>query len=176
MDFSKPEQRKRALKRLKEDKPLMLIACPMCGPFSSLNELNYARMSEQRVKERFHDAMMHMRFALSLSIQQYNAGRMFLFEHPAGASSWGTKMMTEMLAREGVYLAKFDFCQLGMEVTDSKGAKVSAKKRTSVMTNSKHLAEALRMAQCDGSHRHEQLVNGKAKQCEVYPEKFSQLV
>ena len=85
-------------------------------------------------------------------------------------------MMTEMLAREGVYLAKFDFCKLGMEVSSGRGKKASAKKRTSVMTNSKHLAETLMLAQRDGSHRHEQLVNGKAKQCEIYPEKFSQLI
>ena len=44
------------------------------------------------------------------------------------------------------------------------------------MTNSKHLAEILRQAQCDGSHRHEQLVGGKAKQCEIYLEKFCQLI
>ena len=50
-DFSKAEQRKKALRRLKEDKPLMLITCPMCGPFSSMNELNYARMSELQIKE-----------------------------------------------------------------------------------------------------------------------------
>ena len=88
-DFSQAAQRKKALRRLREDKPLMLVACPMCGPFSSMNELNYARMSEQQIRTRLHDAMMHMRFALSLCIQQYNAGRLFLFEHPAGASSWG---------------------------------------------------------------------------------------
>ena len=99
-----------------------------------------------------------------------------MFEHPAGASSWGTKMMQEMLGKEEVFLSKFDFCQLGMEVRSANGEKASAKKRTSVMTNSKQLAEILRQAQCDGSHRHEQLEGGKAKQCEVYPEKFVQLI
>ena len=44
------------------------------------------------------------------------------------------------------------------------------------MMNSRHLAECLRQAQCDGSHKHEQLAGGKAKQCEVYPEKFAQLM
>ena len=39
-----------------------------------------------------------------------------------------------------------------------------------------HLAEILRQAQCSGAHRHEQLVGGKAKQCEVYPEKFAELI
>ena len=85
-------------------------------------------------------------------------------------------MMQEMLSKEGVYLTKFDFCQLDMKVLDEKGVKTSAKKRTAVMTNSKHLAEILRQAQCDGSHRHEQLVGGKAKQCEIYPERFDQLI
>ena len=110
----------------------------MCGSFSSLTDLNYVHMSEQEIKEKLRDAMLHMRFALSLCIQQCNAGRLFLFEHPAGASSWGTRMMTEMLAREGVYLAKFDFCKLGMEVSSGRGKKASAKKRTSAMTNSKY--------------------------------------
>ena len=44
------------------------------------------------------------------------------------------------------------------------------------MMNSKHAAETLRLAQCDGAHRHELLVNGKAKQCEIYPEKFFRLI
>ena len=74
-----------------------------------MNELNYAHMSEQENIEKLHKAMLHMRFALSVCLQQCNAGRLFLFEHHAGASSWGTWMMTEMLAREGVYLEKFDF-------------------------------------------------------------------
>ena len=92
-----------------EDEPVLLVTCPMCGAFISMNELNYVHMNEQEIKEKLRDAMLHMRFALSLCIQQYNAGRLFLFEHHAGASSWGTRMMTEMLAREGMYLAKFDF-------------------------------------------------------------------
>ena len=54
--------------------------------------------------------MLHMKFALTLCLQQYLAGRLFMFEHPAGASSWSTKMMFDMLSREGVFLAKFDFC------------------------------------------------------------------
>ena len=70
-----------------------------------------------------------------------------------------------MLGREGVHLSTFDFCQLGMDVTGSDGNKMRAKKRTSVMTNWRHLADVLRQAQRDGTHRHEQLVGGKAKQC-----------
>ena len=175
-DFSLGNQRKKALELLERDKPLLLVACPMCGPFSSINDLNYVKMNTEEIQVKLKDAMMHMRFALCLCLKQLAAGRLFMFEHPSGASSWGTKMMQEMLGKEGVFLSKFDFCQLGMEVLGADGGKVSAKKRTSVMTNSRHLAEILRQAQCSGAHRHEQLVGGKAKQCEVYPEKFAELI
>ena len=60
-----------------------------------------------------------------------------------------------------------------MVVSKGSGKEGNAKKRTAVMTNSKHLAETLRLAQCDKSHSHVQLVGGKAKQCEVYPEKIA---
>ena len=65
-DFSQAVQRKKALWMLREDKPLLVVACPMCGPFSSMNELNLIHMSEQEIKEKLRDAMLHMRFALSL--------------------------------------------------------------------------------------------------------------
>ena len=74
---------------------------------------------------------MHMIFALMMCLQQFLAGRLFMFEHPAGASSWGTKMLHEMLGRGGLYLSTFDFCQLGMEVAGPDGSKVRAKKKTS---------------------------------------------
>ena len=34
----------------------------------------------------------------------------------------------------------------------------------------------LRRAQCDRSHRHEPLIGGKAKACEVYPDPFVELI
>ena len=120
-DFSLADQRRKAMRKLKEDKPLMLVACPMCAPFSTINELNYANMEESEIRKKLHDAMLHMKFALTLCLQQYLAGRLFVFEHPAGASSWSTKMMTDMLSREGVFLAKFDFCQLGMVASKGSG-------------------------------------------------------
>ena len=40
-DFSKAEKQRKAMQLLKDDKPFMLIASPMCGPFSSLQQLNW---------------------------------------------------------------------------------------------------------------------------------------
>ena len=44
------------------------------------------------------------------------------------------------------------------------------------MTNSPNIGEVLRQVQCTGVHKHEQLVGGKAKLCEVYPDKFVKLL
>ena len=81
-DFSLGNQRKRAVELLERDKPLLLVACPMCGPFSSINDLNYAKMNTEEIQVKLKDAMMHMRFALCLCLKQFAAGRLFMFKHP----------------------------------------------------------------------------------------------
>ena len=98
-----------------------------------------------------------------------------MFEHPTSASSWTTTMMQQMMNLEGVYVSKFDFCQLGMETNGEDGSIMLAKKRTTVLTNSANLAEVLRRAQCQGLHRHQHLVGGRAKGCQVYPRTFVEL-
>ena len=164
-DFSSEAKRRRARQLLEKDKPLMLIACPMCGPFSTLMHWNYAKMPKEETEALLKAAMEHLRFALELCLTQYNAGRLLLFEHPVGARSWGTSMVRQMLGLEGVFLSKFDFCQLGMRTRDADGKAAAAKKRTSVMTNSKNIAEVLRQAQCTEAHRHVPLVDGTAGPC-----------
>ena len=47
-DFSKPHMQEKASKALKEQAPALLIACPMCGPFSSWMNLCYQKMRFQK--------------------------------------------------------------------------------------------------------------------------------
>ena len=63
-----------------------------------------------------------------------------------------------------------------MKTTGEDGEVAHAKKRTTVMTNSVHLGRLLRQAQCDGSHVHQHLLDGRAGPCERYPDKFCRLV
>ena len=81
-------------------------------------------------------------------------------------------MVRQMLNLQGIMTAKFDFCKLGMETKDAQGVPAAAKKRATIMTNSPIIDEVLRQAPCTGAPKHEHLVGGKAKQCEVYPNKF----
>ena len=175
-DLSDPVKQARAKKKQQEDSPMMLVTCPMCGPFSSLMHWNYAKMQPEEIKKKLHAAISHVKFSLDMCLEQYKQGRCFLFEHPAGASSWELDMMKQMMELEGVYVAKFDFCALGMESVDDNGEKGAAKKRTTILTNSKHIAEVLRQAQCSKLHRHIHLTNGKAGPCQKYPDKFVELI
>ena len=113
-DFSLEGKRKRAVELLERDKLLTLVACPMCGPFGGLQSINYAKMSREDVKAKLRDAMAHVKFALDMCLRQYRAGRFFVFEHPASASSSSsaTAMMKDMMKLEGVHTARFHFCQL----------------------------------------------------------------
>ena len=80
-------QRKNALEILESDKALLLVVFPMCSPFCNINDFNYIKMSEDEISDKLQDAMIHMRFALTMRLQQLLAGRLFMFDHPAGASS-----------------------------------------------------------------------------------------
>ena len=176
-DLSKESRQKEAMKKVKDDKPFILVASPMCAPLSALQEVfNYPGMETEEVRRRLEDGLKHVKFALELCLEQYRNGRLFLLEHPAGASTWSTEMIANMEKLPGVEVVTFDFCTLGMKAQDKDGEMRPAKKRTSVITNSSSTQLLLREAQCHRQHRHVKLLDGRAKACEIYPEKFCRLV
>ena len=61
-------------------------------------------------------------------------------------------------------------CRYGMKSTDESGGG-RVKKPTGFLTNSHVLADQL-SKKCMGGHRHIQLVGGRARACQVYPEKL----
>ena len=176
-DFSKKEKRDKAMCKLKQDEPLMLIVSPMCGPFSQLQSLfNYPKQEHEHVERQLKDAMEHVKFSLEMCLEQYTKGRLFMFEHPAGAASWSMQAIQQMKSLEGVSATKFDFCMLGMKTTDSEGKPTAARKKTIVMTNSQAITLLLREAQCRAEHAHTPLLGGKAGPCQEYPDVFCRLI
>ena len=83
-------------------------------------------------------------------------------------------MVQNRLRLKWVFVTKFDFCQVGMTTPSAKGKDLLVKKQTSIITNANSIAEAIRLAQC--AHAHEPLVGGRAKACEVYSQKFVELM
>ena len=89
-DFSVPSKQAKAKAMISEDRPAMLIVCPMCGPFSQLNELfNYPKLTNEEVAGKLKAALEHLKFAAELCIQQYEAGRMFLSTGPRDSDRGG---------------------------------------------------------------------------------------
>ena len=166
----------RARKLQDEMQPELLISCPMCGPFSTWMALNFAHKDTEDVKEILKKALEDLKFGLELCVRQHHAGRLFVFEHPIGATSWGTSMMEKVSKLGGVQSVAFDFCTLGMRTTDREGNDVAAKKRTRVLTNSGHVAAALERCQCRGGHVHGVLEGGRPKNCQEYPRYFCELI
>ena len=56
------------------------------------------------------------------------------------------QLVQKVLSLEGMFLTKFDFCQLGMTTPGAQGESIPAKKRTAVVTTSKNIAVVLRLA------------------------------
>ena len=55
-DRSKPEKRKKAMMMQDRDQPLMLIASPMCGPFSTLQNLNIHKVNPEERRRPLTEA------------------------------------------------------------------------------------------------------------------------
>ena len=176
-DFSRAEKRKKAAEKVDREKPFMLITSPMCAKFCQLQALfNYPRMDPKKVSEAIMEAMTHLKFCLELCLRQHRAGRLFIFEHPAFATSWSYEFIVEFAKLDGVHRVQFDFCRMGMATKDENGDMKLAKKPTAILTNSDAVATLLRHAQCLGDHDHVHLVNGRASPCQRYPDKFTKAI
>ena len=81
-------------------------------------------------------------------------------------------MVQRLSAEMGVDTVLFDFCRLGMTAAGTNGEKGLAKKRTRVLTNSRHIPRLLERARCSGDHEHVVLQGGRAAGCQVYTESF----
>lgn len=170
-DFSEKELRMRARNKLEEESPECILVSPMCGAFGQLQGLNYSKMSADEVESKLRAAMTHLLFAMELCKWQAKGGRLFVFEHPAIATSWKRNAVLDLLKLDNIVIVDFDVCSYGMKAAGLDGTR-PVKKRTKIMTNSTRIAQRLRKAQCIKSHEHTHLINFKAKQCEVYPEEF----
>ncbi len=126
----------------------------VCNNVVMVKNYGFERVTDDKVEAVLHDGMRHLCFAISLCLEQSRAGRLFLFEHPAQATSWSTQMIRRLAAEPNTEKVLFDFCALGMAAPDNQGKMGPALKRTNVLTNAKHVAATLQKARCRGEHKH----------------------
>ena len=117
-DFSKAEQRNKAIRRWHEEKHLFIIGTPMCTAFSILQQWNYPKMDPQKVAAKMKEARMHLEFCVQIYRMQVNSGRYFIHEHPKGTTSWKEPMVERMSKEEGVITVNSDMCAFGLKTKD----------------------------------------------------------
>ena len=164
-DLDDPRHVEAAWKYLKEAKPYLLIGSPECKAFSKLAQWNFDKPGYQ---DTLKLGMKHLKLCMEMYSYQVSQGRLFVHEHPAGATSWGLPAVQQLLRMPGVVKAYVDQCMFGQTAVKN-GVEFPAKKPTIFATNSKFIAEALER-KCRSGHEHVSLLNGLAIQCNAYPD------
>lgn len=178
-DFNRAEMRNRAARLILRDKPLLLIGSPMCTVYSSMNQINHARMSPEVVRLRFQYARRHLEFCIKLYQMQIEAGRYFVHEHPHTASSWEESCVQSILKQQNVTRVVGDQCMYGLKARDQE-REGPARKSIGCMTNSVCIAQQLSQ-RCPNKagyqvHRHVRLEDGRTKQAQVYPKELCKAI
>ena len=132
---------------------MLLVLSPPCTAFSALQRLwNYKRMSQEAVARQWSHGMVFLTHSMECARVQVQQGRLFAFEHPASATSWGTSVVQEVSKLPGVMKVTFDQCMLGLT---SKVTLTPMRKRTTIMTNSAAVVRAFSGRYCDRRHEHQ---------------------
>ena len=162
-DFNNPDQRKRALKLIRDTEPVLVVGSPMCALFSPLQGLNWHK-DPVRFRKAYKQAVDHLLFCLEIYKLQVEGGRYFLHEHPARATSWQVPEMVKFIAENDLHLVNSVMCAFGMKIEDQH-----VLKPTKWLTNCDAIAMALSVG-CDGTHSHLPLIGGtRSRQAQVYP-------
>jgi hypothetical protein len=174
-DFAKPQDRKRAWERIRAEEPFLIIGSPPCTMFSTLQNLN-AKKGDAEWEERRRAAEVLLVFAAAVYKLQVLAGRHFLHEHPASATSWDHPAITQLRARPGVGAVVAHQCAFGLRTSTQDGDSALAKKPTRFMSSSPAVLEAL-SRKCQGGHAHAALMGGtRARDAAVYPPGLCQAI
>ena len=144
-DFDLAERRGAARRLVAKQKPLFLVASPMCTAFCTWQRLNATRRDPKAVQREYNKAMVHLEFVCQLYSDQMTAGRYFLHEQPASNSSWQERCITSVLAMDGVARTIGDQCCYGQR--DRRGGAV--RKPTGWMSNSREVLRTL-SRRCQG--------------------------
>ena len=182
-DFNVRAKREKAREILRKQRPYLIIGSPMCTAFSSWQYLNEARLGHsEKARKAKRNAIEHMKFAASLYLEQLQAGRYFLHEHPKSASSWSLPFMKELMKIPGVTLTHGDQCQYGAKVVRGPLKGRPVKKPSGFLSNSKCLSHTLSRT-CSGTGgacslggQHAQCSGIIAKDAAVYPRGLCQAV
>ena len=152
-DFDVVAKRDKALRLLREQRPLFVIGSPMCTRWCSWQHINDKIRDPKIVKREKRRALVHLEFMTEIYREQIEGGRFFLHEHPESAGSWAEKCISDLLAIPSVSRVCGDQCQYGQEVQYGAFRGQPVRKATGFMSNAPRVLQRLtrRCAGRDGT-------------------------
>ena len=151
-----------AIRDVLQDKPLFLIASPMCGPFGAMDVINYARVTEEEENQKIDYGRKQLEFCIRLYVLQWREGRYFPHGHPEVASPRKEACVVNMLKRQGVVRVNGDQCRYGLTSHDGY-RKGPARKLSLTCPNARHQKAN------DGVI----FINGRAKAVQFIPQHYA---
>ncbi len=128
-------------------------------------------MDEAVYKQRMIEARLLLDLSLRLAWSQIRAGRVFIFEHPASATSWDVSSVLAIAAVDTVFAVEFDQCAVGLR---SPVTLEPMQKRTRFLTNDRGVRAQFEAFQCRCGVPHRQIqgsIGGSmlSKHAAIYP-------
>lgn len=117
---------------------------------------------QKRRKQSWDEAVRDVNLCAQFYRHQSKNGFHFLHEHPHSARSWGLASMQR----------RCDICMFGMTSRDDAGRAMSVRKPTRFLMIAWGIADELDR-RCDGEHRHQALLAGRARDAAIYPRHHS---
>ena len=165
-DLRTSEGKRRCWEQLKKEDPDLVVVCPPCGPFSSLQRWNYPRMQGGKAIVMLAEAVEHLEFSMKIYEWQVRRKKWAIFEHPSTSMAWKEECVQRVLGLPGVQKVRADQCQYGLHVGGGPN-----RKPTDFMVTGKELAKRLSL-RCSGAHEHVHLLQGLAKKAQEYPKQL----
>ena len=125
-------------------------------------------MPTEEVEKRKAVGRVLFGFALEIYDLQLKAGRHFLLEHPATATSWQEPGMQDLCSRPGVSVMVGDQCRYGLQARGKDGVPGPAMKPTKFASSAIEVLRELGQ-RCKRNHEHVPFVSGRAAAAAVYP-------
>ena len=171
--FTEDKHKRMAKEYIDKYKPRLIVGSPMCAMFRALQ--NLTPWTEEK-QHRWREDRKHLQFVGELYKQQIKEGRWFLHVHPASATSWSLKDITDVMDMEGVDVTAADQCMFGLKTWGMDGKSWEpAVKKTRFMSNSPEILSEL-TRKCDEQHRHQQLLWSRAGPAARYPEGLCRVI
>ena len=159
-DLVKVKNQEEYIQALHEQDPYLVVGAPPCTTFSSMRNLTVGKRDPEVVAWEEQIGMELLTFAVRCYREQRRRGRLFLHEHPWGASSWRTGPILSLMEEDDVIAVRGDMCAWGMTAPDDGGVQHPCLKPTGWLTNSPELAAVL-SRRCPGCEYHQHLIGGR---------------